>query len=68
MEGSNRVPADKDTIIYSILLLIQKELVNLWKEKVREKEERETDKKEMSAIIGEFAKTLRKDVACEIQI
>jgi len=50
MEDSNRAPANKDTTIHSILLLIQKKLVNLRKEQAAEKEKWETDKKKMSAI------------------
>jgi len=62
MEDSNRAPANKDTTIHSILLLIQKELVNLRKKPATRKEERETDKRKISAIISELAKTLRKDI------
>jgi len=43
-----------------MLLLIQKELINL-------KKEQEADKKEMLAIISELAKILRKEIICEIE-
>jgi len=60
MEDSNRASADKDTTIHSMLLLIQKKLVNL-------KEERKADKKEILVIISELAKILRKEIVCEIE-
>jgi len=67
MEDSNSVTMDKHTTIHSMLLLIQNELVNIRKEQTTEEEEREADKREMSAIIGNLVNTLRKDIACEIE-